>query len=142
MADLVAQAVGGETAQLSAQTGTRSDGRPVGRPFSRGLSGNPKGRPRSLKAAVQQMCGDDGDRIVQEIYKIATDKRLRGHNGARVRLAAWTELRDMGFGKPQATLTLDSGATFNRLVFGGRFSENGALQAPIAAAAVEASTDA
>jgi hypothetical protein len=77
---------------------------------------------------VQQRCGEHGDRIVEELFKIATDKRLRGHNGARVRLQAWCELRDMGWGKPQASLTLDSGQNFSRLVFGGRYASTGELQ--------------
>jgi hypothetical protein len=104
---------------------------PVGKPFQRGQpSANPKGRPRSLKAAVQERVGDDGARIVEELFKIATDRRLKGHNGARVRMAAWCELRDMGFGKPQASLALEGtlDSTVTSVVFGGRFLQGGQLQ--------------
>jgi|SRR5215471_5269571 len=103
-------------------------GKDSGKAWQPGQSGNPKGRPKSLKAAVQARVGDDGERIVDAIFKIATDARLKGHNGARVRLQAWTELRDMGWGKPTATLALE-GTGAAGIVFGGRYEQGGALVA-------------
>jgi len=114
----------------------KMDGKHTGTAWQPGQSGNPKGRAKSLKAAVQARVGDDGERIVDEMFKIATDRRLRGHHGARVRLQAWCELRDMAGWKPTATLALE-GAGAAGIVFGGRFEDTGILKPPATPVDVE-----
>jgi hypothetical protein len=113
-------------ANLPDPTERRADGLPYGRRFQRGVSGNIKGRPGSLRGAVKELLGDHGERAIQELYRIASDRRLRGHNGAKVRLQAWVELLDRGFGKALLPMQVDERP--NMVRFGGRYAPSGAVK--------------
>lgn len=77
------------------------------KPWRPGQSGNPGGRPKSLLGSVRDVCGNNGQRIVEALALIAfgTQTELRRQFGrsaassTKDRLTALRELADRGFGR-------------------------------------------
>jgi hypothetical protein len=64
--------------------------------FMPGRSGNPGGRPKSLAKATRALVGEDGMKLVELWWSIASDPMRRDSD----RLEASRLLADRGWGKP------------------------------------------
>lgn len=71
-------------------------GKPGNPNWKKGVSGNPGGRPAGCAAWCQKQFGKNGEKLWQAFYAIATDPKAN-HT---VRLDAYRELANRGFGKP------------------------------------------
>ena len=73
------------------------------RPWKPGESGNPKGRPRGIARTVRERCGGDPGPLVEELYKIATDEKVRPAD----RTNALRALIEHGWGKAPAFAAIE-----------------------------------
>lgn len=87
----------------------RQDGMPVGRPFVKGNSPNPGGKPKVL-AELRALCREYTEDAIAGIVHLATTSE-----NDQVRLGAWREILDRGYGRPVQPLTTESEAELSRL---------------------------
>lgn len=71
--------------------------------FEKGRSGNPSGRPAVVKT-IQELARAHGPRAIQAIAELAT-----GSQDEKIRLAAWRELLDRGYGRAPQAITGEGG---------------------------------
>jgi hypothetical protein len=79
----------------SVQNNGGTTGGITGRGFRPGRSGNPGGRPKSLAKATRALVGEDGMKLVELWWSIASDPMRRDAD----RLEASRLLADRGWGK-------------------------------------------
>lgn len=82
-------------------TVTKLPGGITGNGFKPGKSGNPAGRPKGIARTFREAV--DPAHAAAEILRIAEDERLKPD----VRLRAWAELLDRGYGKAPAFAAIE-----------------------------------
>jgi hypothetical protein len=85
--------------------------------FEPGTSGNPGGRPKGFTGQIKAKCGDDYEKLVEGLYILAFGSPAEQADyfqdasievDAKVRLAALTELRDSGPGRPKTIVEIET----------------------------------
>lgn len=75
----------------------------VGRPFKPGQSGNPNGRPKKIARRVQELVGNDPERLINVLLSIAEDSDAKPAD----RISATRDLLDRGYGKAPSHAPLE-----------------------------------
>lgn len=71
--------------------------------FKKGQSGNPSGRPR-IVLEIREVARKHGNEAITAILALA-----RAAQDEKVRMAAWREILDRGYGRPAQAITGEGG---------------------------------